>query len=176
MYNKIYISRPSAILASEIFRVKHSKKVFEREISHHVQVCNFFFECWKLHTGPLIEKPQHESKRTCRVEVKLILYCFAMTIRNQSRYHEKLELSWGQDRFLIGTMPGMNSIFCSSAFWWFITLYPSGCPLAGLADVHTHTSVSGKAWLLYCRGVIRELNSDTASCEEDFLSLIPGQW
>lgn len=82
-------------------------------------------------------------------------------MRNQNRYHEKLELPWGQARFLIGTVPGMNSIFWSSTFWWSITLYPSAPPLAGL--VHTHQCLR-QSPELHRRSFVSALNSDPGSC------------
>lgn len=96
-----------------------------------------------------------------RVEVKLIPCCFATTMRNQNRYHEKLELPWRQGRFLIGTVSEMNSIFWSSTFWSSITLYPSAPLLAGL--VHTHQCLR-QSPELHCRSFISALNSDPGSC------------
>lgn len=53
--------------------INAAKKVFEREISHHGQVCDFFFECWKLHIGSYCWKShKHKTKREGRVEVSKV--------------------------------------------------------------------------------------------------------
>lgn len=105
--NKVYISRPSALLAIYIRREKCSKKDGgERDFTSCPGVQ---FLLWMLETTNrqlLLEKPQAQKEERGQSQCRQIPCYFALTITNQSKYHGKLEL---QGRILISTVPGMDS-------------------------------------------------------------------